>query len=149
MINRLIDGISLKINAEFGDNYRIYTEEVTQGLKTPCFFINALNPKETLFRGKRYFQTNEFCVQYIPSSNNKKSECNDVRERLFDSLEYITIKEVKDEQIINSLVRGTNMSGEYVDGVLNFFVNFDMYVYKEQVEAEKMNTFDYESNMKG
>jgi len=140
VINKLIDGISLKINAEFGDNYRIYTEEVTQGLKTPCFFINALNPKENLFRGKRYFQTNEFCVQYIPSSNNKKSECNDVREKLFDSLEYKTI---------NSLVRGTNMSGEYVDGVLNFFVNYDMYVYKEQIEAEKMNTFDYESNMKG
>lgn len=149
MINKVIDGISLKIHAEFGDTYRIYTEEVKQGLKTPCFFINALNPKEELFRGKRYFQTNEFCVQYIPNSNSKKSECNDVRQRLFDSLEYITIQEVKDEQKINSLARGTNMSGEYVDGVLNFFVNYNMYVYKEQIEAEKMNSFDYESNMKG
>ena len=28
MINKIIDGISVAINAEFGDDYEIYTESV-------------------------------------------------------------------------------------------------------------------------
>ena len=58
MINRIIDAISMALNDEFNpnnkNNYKIYDEEVNQGLKTPCFFINALNPSEDLFRGNRY-----------------------------------------------------------------------------------------------
>lgn len=37
MINKVIDGISKAINEEFGDEYNIYTEEIEQGLKEPCF----------------------------------------------------------------------------------------------------------------
>lgn len=37
MINKIIDGISISLNAEFGDDYKIYTESIEQGLKEPCF----------------------------------------------------------------------------------------------------------------
>ena len=30
MINKIIDGISISLNAEFGDNYKIYTESLNK-----------------------------------------------------------------------------------------------------------------------
>lgn len=156
MINRIIDAISITLNHEFnelgekdGTTYKIYTEEVNQGLKTPCFFINSLDPQEDLFRGKRYRQTNQFCIQYIPSDSclEKKYECNEVREMLFSILEYITILEPDGENTIETLIRGNKMHGEYTDGTLNFFVNYDMFVKKKEVEADKMDSCDYNSKV--
>ena len=43
MINEIIDGISVAINTEFGDDYEIYTESIEQGLEEPCFSILCLN----------------------------------------------------------------------------------------------------------
>lgn len=125
MINSIIEGISISLNAEFGDDFTIYTESVEQGLKEPCFFISCINPTNRVFLGKRYFKTNQMCIQYFPTDKDrKKEECNSVSDKLFDCLEYITVS--------GDLVRGTKMNSEMVDGVLNFFVNYDFYVYKKE-----------------
>ena len=141
MINKIKDGISIAINADFGDDYEIYTESVKQGLKEPCFSILCLNPTIQQTLGKRYFRTNQFCIHYFPTSDESQSECNDVAERLFGVLEYITVD--------GDLIRGTEMHYEVVDGVLSFFVNYDMYVYKNTVNEECMEAFEHKTNVKG
>ena len=103
MINKIIDGISISLNAEFGDDYKIYTESIEQGLKEPCFSIVCVNPTNELFRGKKYFRKNLFCIQYFPKGEDKRSECMDVLERMFDCLEVIKVGE--------DLQRGTSMHG--------------------------------------
>lgn len=136
MINSIIESISISLNAEFGDDYTTYIESVEQGLKEPCFFVFCLNPTNRVFFGKRYFRENQFCLQYFPSDKDMvKEECNAVAERLFSCLEYITVA--------GDLVHGTKMKCEVVDGVLNFFVNYDLFVYKaaasdamEEISAE-------------
>ena len=140
MINKIIDGISISLNAEFGDNYKIYTESIEQGLKEPCFSIICVNPTNELFRGKKYFRKNLFCIQYFPKGEDKRSECMDVLERMFDCLEVIKIRE--------DLQRRTSMHGEVVDEVLNFFVNYDMFVYKVE-STDAMETMDLKSNVEG
>lgn len=140
MINKIIDGISISLNAEFGDNYKIYTESIEQGLKEPCFSIICVNPTNELFRGKKYFRKNLFCIQYFPKGEDKYSECMDVLERMFDCLEVIKVGE--DPQ------RGTSMHGEVVDQVLNFFVNYDMFVYRVE-STDSMETMDLTSNVEG
>ncbi len=45
---RIIDGISIRINEVFGDDYEIYSEDIEQGFKEPCFFILPLNQKNQL-----------------------------------------------------------------------------------------------------
>ena len=140
MINKIIDGISISLNAEFGDDYKIYTESIEQGLKEPCFSIVCVNPTNELFRGKKYFRKNLFCIQYFPKGEDKRSECMDVLERMFDCLEVIKVCE--------DLQRGTSMHGEVVDQVLNFFVNYDMFVYKVE-STDAMETMDLTSNVKG
>ena len=68
MINEIIAAISVALDAEFGDDYEIYMEEIKQDLKEPCFFVQCINPTTKLFRGERYFQSNPCCIQYFPKS---------------------------------------------------------------------------------
>ena len=141
MINKIIDGISVAIGSEFGDPYEIYTESIEQGLVEPCFSIKCLNPTINQVLGKRYFRTNQFCVHYFPSSDEKQMECFSVMERLMDALELITVD--------GDLCRGTSIHGEVVDNVLSCFVNYDMYVYKEQSAEPVMETVEHNTDVKG
>ena len=141
MINKIIDGISVAIHSEFGDPYEIYTESVEQGLNEPCFSILCLNPTVEQFLGKRYFRTNQFCVHYFPSSNEKQSECHNVMERLVSTLEIINVD--------GDQCRGTEIHSEIVDGVLSFFVNYDMFVYKETTPEPTMESVSHNTDLKG
>ena len=141
MINKIIDGICTAINAEFGAIYEIYTENIEQGLKEPCFSILCLNPTIEQFLGKRYFRTNQFCIHYFPKSSERRYECNQVAERLFECLEFITVN--------GDLKRGTSFHSEISDGVLSFFVNYDMFVYKHEETTEHMETLEHKSDVKG
>ena len=124
MINEIIEAISTALNEEFGDCYEIHMEEIRQDLKEPCFFIQCLNPTVQLFRGKKYFRQNPFCIQYFPETRNDYNrECLEVAERMFFCLEYINAK---------GWMRGTRMRSRITDGVLSYFVNYDCYVYKTE-----------------
>lgn len=141
MINSIIEAISISLNEEFGDGYETHMEEIKQGLKEPCFFITCLNPTTELFLGKRYFRTNHFCIQYFPETNEKQRECNGVAERMLQCLEYITIYG-EDKPIM-----GTKMKYEVVDGVLNFFVNYDCFIRKIEQQTP-MESLQASTNVK-
>lgn len=138
MINKIIDGIIASLNEEFGDKYEFYPEDVEQGLNEPCFSIVCINPTSKRFFDNRYFKTNLFCIHYFPEGG--KSEINDVTDRLFDCLEYIKIDD--------DLLVGTNMYGNMVDGVLHFFVNYDLFAYKEKEKTPFMETHTYRTDVK-
>lgn len=144
-INSIIAGISVALDTEFNaesEECAIRANELKQGLKEPCFFISCINPTFRLFFNKRYFRENEFCIQYFPKSRNKaKEECNDVSDRLFLALTYITVD--------GDLTMGTKMHSEFVDGVLNFFVNYDMFVYIKSEDAAYMETLTHDTTAKG
>ena len=141
MINAIIAAVSRALNAEFGDEYTIYTEEVKQGLAEPCFFIACINPTSRLFLNKRYFRANQFCLQYFPADINRaREECNAVAERLYFCLEYISVA--------GDLTRGAQMRYEVIDDVLNFFVNYDMFVYRLD-NTPAMGELAEKVNMKG
>lgn len=130
MINSIIGAISISLNAEFTEKeYEVHMEEIKQDLKEPCFFISCVNPTSNLFLWKRYFRENQFVIQYFPeSTNDVQRECNEVAERMILCLEYITV--FGEEKPI----QGIKMKYEVVDGVLNFFVNYDCFVRK--IEAD-------------
>ncbi len=129
MINAIIEAISVSLNEEFGENYKTHMEEIRQGLEEPCFFIACLNPASERFPGNRYFRTNQFCIQYFPESDEKQRECNEAADRMWQCLEYITAPSG------DRPIRGTKMRYEVVDGVLNFFVNYDCFVYQAKQDA--------------
>ncbi len=137
MINSIIRTISITLDEEFNEKeYEFHMEEIKQDLKEPCFFIACLNPTHNLFLGKRYFRQNQFVIQYFPASKEElQSECNAVAERMTWCLEQITVPE-EDKPIM-----GTKMKYQIIDGVLNFFVNYDCFVYKVE-QSEPMETLE-------
>ena len=147
MINKIVDGISKAINEEFGKDYEIYTDGVEQGLQEPCFSIVSVKPTNNLFRPNKYFRQYPFCIHYFPSSNEKRTECQKVMEKLYLILEYIEIEEVYDDGKTKSKTMGTKMNAEIDNGVLHFFVNYDMYVNKLE-EKTPMNSYDYNTDVR-
>lgn len=140
MIQQIIDGVIVALQAAFPEVTRVYTEEVKQGFKEPCFILRLLNPTNEQFLGNRYYRTNLLSVQYVPeSTTDAKAECYDVNDRLFRALEYITVG--------GDLQRGTNMNGEYFDGTLAFFVNFNMFI-KIESELDPMEQLTVENQAK-
>ena len=144
MIQSIIDAICLAIHNEFGNDYEIYTESVEQGLEEPCFFVLCLNPTKEKFLGNRYFRTNQFCIHYFPQSNDKRTECLEILERLFDALEII--------EVDGDSIRGTNMKSEMDEGVLHFFVNYDFFMIHKSTDEDdgvRMEHFDHNLDVKG
>jgi len=141
MINDIVSGISRKLNDTFGDDIEIYKEQVKQGLKEPCFIISCINLVSIPIVGERYLRQALFSVNYFPKSGtDAKVECLDVQDTLCIALEYIDAGD--------GLLRGTGMSGQIVDGVLVFTVNYDMYVRKD-IEREPMETIKITHKMEG
>ncbi len=140
MLNKIIDGIAIKLNQEFGDEYEIYKESVKQGLKEPCFFIVLLTATQTQVIGKRYFREQPFDIHYFPSTNDKNTEIFNVVDKLNDALEYISME--------SDLLHGSKMHYEVVDGVLHFFVNYNFHVYKESDALDIMETLTVGTGLK-
>lgn len=132
MIKSIIDGIIKAIRTEYDKSYRIYTESIEQGLIEPCFSILCLNPsgeREVSDRFKRFYP---FMITYFPSSNEPVAECNEVCEVLLDVLNDI------DTNV--GLLHGSEMSGKVVDGNLQFSVQYQMFVTKDdKTTAEGMD----------
>ena len=109
MLNKIITGISQKLDEEFNteenEGYIIHTENVEQGLEEPCFFIFSLKPSSKQLVGNRYERKYPFDIHFFPDTelvdgiSTINNQINEVTERLFTALEYITVD--------NSLVRGT------------------------------------------
>ena len=125
MVSEITSAIGRTIVSEFGPGYTVYDEEVKQGLLIPCFFIGCDDPSERQFFGSRYFLENRFCIRFFPADDNGKNrECEQAARRLFSCLEWLDV----DGQVI----MGRKMSYTLKDGVLYFFVNYDMFVYKKE-----------------
>ena len=129
-IKELIDAIAEALFQEFGSDYEIYPEKVEQGLTAPCFLIRCLNPTKNRHLGVRYIRTNQFSIQYIPSTQEVNEECNSVMERLFDCLEYVMLS--------GRPLHGRELQGQITDGILTCTVNYDGFVIdvKEQNPME-------------
>ena len=139
-IQNLINAIAEALFQQFGSGYEIYTEKVEQGLTEPCFMIRCLNPTKNLHLGRCYKRTNQFSIQYIPSTAEAIEECNSVTERLFECLESVILH--------GKPVRGTELHGEITDGILTFMVNYDGFVLKTE-EQIGMDDFEILTEARG
>ncbi|CAI3544726.1 phage tail terminator family protein [Clostridium neonatale] len=151
MLNKIITGISQKLDEEFNteenEGYIIHTENVEQGLEEPCFFIFSLKPSSKQLVGNRYERKYPFDIHFFPDTelvdgiSTINNQINEVTERLFTALEYITVD--------NSLVRGTSINAEIVDNVLHFFINFNMIVKKETEPIDTMGSLTIKQKLGG
>lgn len=140
MIEKIIDGILDALSKEFSD-CTLYTEEVRQGLKEPCFFVSCISPNTKVLRGRRYQHTNQFAIQYLTNADEPRADCNKVSEQLFNCLELITVE--------GDLMRGTGMEAVVSDDVLTFTVNYDYFSYRLNTAPPMEHVEGTETNLKG
>lgn len=135
MVNNIINGLAVKLNEVFGAGYKIYKESIEQGLKEPCFSIVLLESLNTARLPSRYLRETAFDIHYFPkSTTGAKNEMYEIAEQLILALEYISVKDNGND----SLCRGSKMRYEIVDNVLHFFVNYDLFIKKEQEKGDGM-----------
>lgn len=142
MVNDIMDAVTRRLSELFGEGAVIYTDSVEQGLVEPCFFVSILEPSRKPMLGRRSFQETGFCIQYIPE-DSKPEKCralNQVADTLFDGMEYITLAD-------GDMLRGTGRSCQSEQGVLNFFVSYNMFLIAQEEEKESMETIAWKGGV--
>lgn len=127
MIQEIIDGIIKAIRTEYDKSFRVYTESVEQGLIEPCFSVLCLNGTDEQNVGFRHNRAHPFNITYFPSTDEPLAECLKVMESLYDLLNII--------EAGTSKLRGTAMSGDVVDGVLQFQVTYAFFLLATKTET--------------
>lgn len=140
MVNNIIYGISNGIYNSFGKGYNIYTENVEQGLNEPCFLITLIKPLVKSQIMNHSIREYNFDIIYFPSNTvSKNLEMNNTAEMLVDALEFIVVNDSK--------VRGHKISYEIIDGVLHFFVKYNVLVTKIE-KGDKMQDLNLQQELK-
>lgn len=135
MVLTIIDAISIKLNSVFGDGYEIYgDEDIRQGLNRPCFFIAVINSEQIPYLKNRYQRRNAFDIHYFPATKGGRAEAEDVATRLYEAMEFIALQN-------GDLLHGTSMNYEIQDGILHFFVDYNVFMYRDVArEEDEMRT---------
>ncbi len=138
MLTDILDGVNQRLKELFGKDAVIYTDAVEQGLKEPCFFVGFLEPSEKPVTGCRYYRNIGMYIQYLPGRPAQiNRELYRVSDILMDGMETITLKN-------GDVLRGTGRSGRISDGVLNFFVNYNLFVIKTVAHSPGMGEIEVE-----
>lgn len=134
--NQIKNAIMKKLKQEFPD-YKRYGEEIKQGFQAPCFFLAVINTnsKQQMI-GKRYLRTISLDVHFFPDPKAQNEQMYEMGDLLYMLLEVLHI----DGQIL----QGSEMNFEIVDGVLHFFVDYKVFVYREVVKDPVMEDFNIE-----
>lgn len=143
MLNDILSGVNAKLKELFGEDTVIYTDAVEQGLVEPCFFVGFLEPSEKTVIGRRRFRSTGIYIQYLPGSPAQiNRELYRVADILMDGMESITLKN-------GDILRGTGISSKASEGVLNFFVNYNMFIIKPAGQSPDMGEIETEVRKEG
>ncbi|AEG59587.1 phage tail terminator family protein [Desulforamulus ruminis] len=141
MLNKIVDAIGFKLGQAFGDEFTIYSDTEEQGVTAPCFFIAVLSPSQQPVIGRRYFKKHPFDIHYYPQGPDKQREINDVADSLKEVLAYITTD--------GHLLAGTKMHHQVLDGILHFYVEYNLFVLKQMEPDETMGELTIHGTVKG
>lgn len=136
VIDEIITGMAATINKTFNNKYPIYTNNQQQSLEKPCFFIKDLNGERNREIGlqNRFYkdELNFVIIGYTLDGNTKI--LNDMIENLCE-LEYIELSD-------KTLVRADKLHHKIEDGILHFFVDYKLFIKKNNTELTKMNNYN-------
>lgn len=142
VINEIIIGIATKINNIYEKKYPIYTDAQQQGVNKPCFFIKYLNGEENREIGlqDRFYKDKANFVIIGYTEDGDTEILNNMIDNLYD-LEYIELTD-------KTLLRAKKLHPKIEDGVLHFFIDYEIFIKKENVATIKMDNYDLTGEVK-
>ena len=123
MENDIVKGIAKALRETFGPGYQIHQNDIEQGLQTPCFFILSLAAAPSPLGKDRFLLRNPFDVHFFPADPKDNAAMQRTAWQMWQALEFITLPN-------GDQLHGTSVSWEPQDGVLHFFVNFNMTLHR-------------------
>ena len=139
-ISAILDGISRKLAGTFPGVPVSGDSQTGVGLEHPAFFVAVLKPSRLPGLGPWYRAVNPFDVQYFPAEEGSSAELLAVGEQLMDTLGSITVQ--------GNPVRGTKLSYEMTDGMLHFFVHYNITGRRAIPDDPAMGTADVVTEIK-
>lgn len=129
MIRSIVEQIGKGLNEEFGEGYQIYSENMPQDFKTPCFIINCVNYSRGKALSNRFLVNLLFEVIFFPDEESleQNDEIWDSADRMFDVLERV------------GRFSGDNLKANFSEGVLMVNVNYSFQAIKESTKNNMDN----------
>lgn len=124
MINLIINGITKTLFNTFGNRYKIYVENIKQGLQEPCFIVSSIENSIKPFLGKRAKLTNSYQIIYIPKESDKIKEMNEIASKLL-TMDFIELENG------DKLLARNKRTEIYEDGtgdILRFYAEYNMVI---------------------
>lgn len=148
MVKEVIDEVVLGIAAKIKEIYKgkekypIYTDRTEQGEERPCFFIKTLideRKRETGLQDDYYRDLlNIVVIGYTLDGNTEI--LHSMIENLYD-LEYIKLSD-------GSLIRAMKLHPKIEDDVLHFFIDYNLFIKKDDDATIKMNDYNLSGEVK-
>lgn len=144
VVNEIVIGIAAKITELYKEkgNYPIYTDDVKQGLEKPCFFIKYLNGNENREIGLQdRFYKDKLNFDIIGYTEDGNTEIlNNMIDNLYE-LEYIELTD-------KTKIRAAKLHPKIEDGVLHFFIDYEVFIKKDENTTIKMNDYSHNGEVK-
>ncbi|GKU75661.1 DUF6838 family protein [Paenibacillus sp. L3-i20] len=116
----------------------IHSEGINQQLNPPYFLIKLLRSSHQQELGRRYRRKFPFDVQYISLAGNA-AEMYQMAEHLTSALQTINV--------LGRSVPAIGMQFELIDGVLHFFVDFQLLIWAKSPTIPLMKTQNLEEGI--
>lgn len=139
IINELTDALSIALDRQF-NGCRVYTPEVEQDLREPCFMITLVGAEKQPLLGARANMIYNFDVIYIPKSK-AHTEMFGVADKMLAALNTVTTPD-------GTRLQAYDMRYELVDGELHFFVKYQLTV-TEHRDTEKIESYSLNDRIGG
>ena len=137
MYKRLIDAISIQLYELYGISGEIEQQE--QNFEVPCFYIEPLTVVRVSEINKVQGRNYTFNIRYHQAENEPLINLNFMGDSLIDDMELLDLK--------GDLIHGSKMSYKIIDGVLHFFINYNVFLEEDGVIVEKMEEMDREEEV--
>lgn len=136
MYNQIMNAIASKLEELFPEA-AITVVPLNGEPEAPCFEVRLLETLEKPLNGRRYLRSVGMGVKYFqPDSQEKSRNMNQVLGVLMDRMECISLEN-------GSCIRGSNRSGKNEDGVLNFRVDYQVFVSKAEEPEDPMEEVSF------
>ncbi|MBQ8003218.1 MAG: hypothetical protein IJ297_07230 [Clostridia bacterium] len=119
MIDEVVRSIAAAIRAVVPPEYEIYTENVHQGAKLPCFFVECKDAQRVDMLNNQFFIRAELAVICENDSDTKKQETDSITAVLFHALRVV----YAGKQQLN----GRRISGKWQDGRFVINATYDIW----------------------
>lgn len=143
--------IARKLAADFGSQTpapKLYKEQILQNLVKPYFFIWIMDVSQEKLMNRNYTLAYQMNIRYHPKDEDTATyeTLSSVAIKLFETLSTIElpvltlIDDVEVEQL--KPVVGSQMNYSINDGVLQFYVTYNLRVMKDRIPRVIMNNLE-------